>query len=236
MRALNLNSPAPYAQHAACPATGEDGTNAGGGSPDLSPSSTTSTLLTPSDLSPAKPLFELKLNSAYEVPSAPAINVPSVSSSSLLLDHTSPVKTRDYMLPSAHNLHTRVSAAQMPFGLPSSSLSYLDAYADAASPLLATQSLSDAALSQFMRRQDASLAQTMAWRQHPLYAPSDWFAEGDQSGFSLSGMVADPEALRASPPQVSVPTRQGPAVPHAHEVRSHDFHSHLVDTYMCLDP
>lgn len=213
LRALNLNSPAPFAQHGARP--GEGAANNGSGSPDLSPSSTTSTLLTPSDLSPPKHPFELKLNAAYDALSAPAaVNGSSVPSSSLLLDHTSPVKTRDYMLPSSHSLHTRFPPAQMPFSLPSGSLSYLDAYADSASPLLATQPLGDAALPQLMR---SLQAQTMAWRQHQLYSPSDWLLEGDQNGFGLSGLAADPEAPRASPPQISVPARQGSTAPHAHE-------------------
>lgn len=213
MRALNLNSPAPFAQHGAHP--GEGAANNGSGSPDLSPSSTTSTLLTPSDLSPPKHPFELKLNAAYEMLSAPAaVNGSSVPSSSLLLDHTSPVKTRDYMLPSTHSFHTRFPPAQMPFSLPSGSLSYLDAYADSASPLLANQPLGDAALMRSLQ------AQTMAWRQHQLYSPSDWLLEGDQNGFGLSGLTADLEAPRASPPQISVPARQGSTAPHAHEVRS----------------
>ena len=180
-------------------------------------------------ISPAKHSFELKLNAAYEALSAPAaVNGSSGSSSSLLLDHTTPVKTRDYMLPSTQSFHARFPAAQMPFSLPSGSLSYLDAYADSASPLLATQPLGDATLPQFMR---SLQAQTMAWRQHQLYSPSDWLLEGDQNGFGLAGSAADPEAPRASPPQVSVPSRQGSTVPHAHEVRSQDSRSHLL-TYI----
>ncbi|KAL4068844.1 armadillo-type protein [Scleroderma yunnanense] len=217
LRSLNLSSPAPFSQQPVRLAAGNDVANTGSGSPDLSPSSTTSTLLTPSDLSPAKAPFELKLNPSYDVPSVTTVNV---SPSSLLFDHASPVKTRDYMLPSNHNLHTRIPGTQMscilPSGSLSGSLSFLDPYADTASPLLGTQSLSDAALPQFMRRADVSLAQTMAWRQQQLYSSSDWLTEVDQNGFSLSNLVAQ-DTLRASPPQVLVPSRQGSTVPHAHE-------------------
>ncbi|KZT27651.1 ARM repeat-containing protein [Neolentinus lepideus HHB14362 ss-1] len=58
LRTLNLNSPAPYIQTTSLSATAND-------SPDLSPSSAHSALLTPIDLSPARS-FDVKLSPAYD--------------------------------------------------------------------------------------------------------------------------------------------------------------------------
>ncbi|TFK56905.1 ARM repeat-containing protein [Heliocybe sulcata] len=58
LRTLDLNSPAPYIQTASLSASVND-------SPDLSPSSAHSALLTPIDLSPARS-FDVKLNPAYD--------------------------------------------------------------------------------------------------------------------------------------------------------------------------
>ncbi|KAH0837754.1 armadillo-type protein [Lanmaoa asiatica] len=70
LRALNLNSPAPCAQQPARVLNGETANLSG--SPDVSPSSTTSALLTPTDLSPAKTSFDLKVTPPSRLLEPPA--------------------------------------------------------------------------------------------------------------------------------------------------------------------
>ncbi|KAG6335011.1 hypothetical protein ID866_4078 [Astraeus odoratus] len=216
LRSLNLNSPAPCAQQPAHPSSGEPAPNGGEGSPDHSPSSTSSTLLTPSDLSPAKSPFELKIGPSYEAPPTPAINV---SSSSLLFDHSSPLKTRDCMLAPTHNSYVRIPNSQMACVMPSNSFPSFDLYTDNACQRLTAQTLCDSlsTLPQFVRRGDLSLAQPVTWRQQQLYAPSEWPREGGSNASGISSSLVTEDSLRASISNVSLSSRQGSTVPHAHE-------------------
>jgi hypothetical protein len=86
LRTLNLNSPPPCTQSTSLPHT----VDLSPSSPDLSPISTTSPLLTPTDLSPARS-FDIKFNAPYDLRRSSS----HLSQSSLLLEPNSPTKLQD---------------------------------------------------------------------------------------------------------------------------------------------
>ena len=88
LRTLNLNSPALFNNK---PSLFSVNVENSANSPDLSPASVSSALLTPTDLSPARP-FDIKLHSPYEA--MPLGNVYH-SQSSLLLENNFPVKSQE---------------------------------------------------------------------------------------------------------------------------------------------
>ncbi|KAI6097269.1 ARM repeat-containing protein [Pisolithus croceorrhizus] len=183
LRALNLNSPVAGVQDSAHSPPRGQLTGASGGSPDLSPTSTTSTLLTPTDLSPAKSPFELKLNAPYEVPAAPTVNV---SSSSLLFEHGSPLKNREYMLSATrNNPHGRFLGTQVPCVVPSDTFAYLDHYAEDSSAMFGTRPAPTA---------------TSTWRVQQPHIPADWLREETYDRFNLSSGLASEDSLMSSPP------------------------------------
>ncbi|KAI6031156.1 hypothetical protein PISMIDRAFT_443300 [Pisolithus microcarpus 441] len=214
-RALDLNSPVAGVQESVHSPHRGQFTGASGGSPDLSPTSTTSTLLTPTDLSPAKSPFELKLNAPYEVPAAPNVNV---SSSSLLFEHGSPLKNREYMLSATHNNHHgRFLSTQVPYVVPSNTFAYLDHYAEDSSAMLGTQSLREGVLPQLGGRQDTAPAPTSTWRVQQTHVPDDWLREDTYNRFNLSSGLATDDSLMSSPPHAALSSRQGSAIPLSHE-------------------
>jgi len=170
LRTLNLRSPSPFNNRPApYPLSSELSPN----SPDFSPASVSSALLTPTDLSPARP-FDLKLPSPYESDSA---HIPYVSSA-FLLENASPTKhQRDTMLPTfapfrpplVHLNHARhqPSATSQP---------YLDAYSDSNTPIqgnahIHTPTLPDLPQSIYSssRRSDLGRLASMDWRlNHPM--------------------------------------------------------------------
>ncbi|KAF8167240.1 armadillo-type protein [Crassisporium funariophilum] len=103
LRTLNLNSPAPFNNK---PAPLVVNIKTSPNSPDFSPASVSSALLTPTDLSPARS-FEVKLHSPYEH--------AFLSQSSLLFENGSPGKNHDnlasnpptYRAPLVHLNHSR---------------------------------------------------------------------------------------------------------------------------------
>lgn len=194
------------------------------GSPDVSPSSTTSALLTPTDLSPAKSSFDLKVTPPYEVPSAPS----NVSPSSLLFDPGSPLKARDFLsvvnIPQSRLLEPPVSCA-----LPSGGFPFFDQYLENTSPALGTQPLYDSAFPQLVRRPDLSIVSSSTWR-HQQQLP-EWrrAEEKPLSDFSI-GLPGE-DSLRTSPSQ-SAFTRQGTAGAHSHEARHHSLIRNMSNTYV----
>ncbi|KAG9309115.1 ARM repeat-containing protein [Chiua virens] len=206
LRALNLNSPAPCAQQPARAVNGD--TMNLPGSPDVSPSSTTSALLTPTDLSPAKTTFDLKVTPPYEVQSVPS----SVSPSSLLFDPGSPLKSRDFLsvvnIPQSRFLEPPVSCA-----LPSGGFPFFDQYLENASPALSTQPLYDSAFPQPARRTDLPTISSAPWRHQQI---PEWRKAEEKlmSGFSIG--LSGEESLRTSPSQ-NIFGRQGSAGAHSHE-------------------
>ena len=181
----------------------------------MSPSSTASALLTPTDLSPARTSFDLKITPPYEAPPVPS----NVSPSSLLFDPGSPLKARDFLsvvnIPPSRLLEPPVSCA-----LPSGGLPFFDQYLENTSPALGTQPLYDSAFPQLVRRSDLSSVPSSTWR-HQQQVP-EWrrAEEKPLSDFSIGLPGEDP--LRTSPSQNAF-ARQGSAGAHSHEVRHLSF-------------
>lgn len=206
MRALNLNSPAP--QQPARVLNNETASLLG--SPDVSPSSTTSALLTPTDLSPAKTSFDLKTIPPYEIQSVSS----NVSPSSLLFDPGSPLKARNFF--SAINIPQSRLQDPVSSALPSGGFPFFDQYLESASSALSTQPLYDSAFPQLVRRPDIPSISSAGWRhqqQIPEWRRADELSLGD---FSI-GLPGE-DSLRTSPSQ-NVLARQGSGGAHSHEAR-----------------
>ncbi|KAG2342064.1 ARM repeat-containing protein [Suillus weaverae] len=205
LRALNLNSPALYAQQPSRPQI-SDSKNVSTGSPDFSPSSTVSALLTPTDLSPAKTSFDLKINPPNEL--APSHS--TLSPSSLLFDHGSPLRAHDFM---SHNVHQRFSSVPSSNLLPPSPLPYFEQSSENSSPALGSQQFYDSA---FAHMSHSELPRG-SWRQpQQLSTPPEWLrVEEKLDGDYPSGVTAGEDCLRTSPSQPSFPPRQNGV--HAHE-------------------
>ena len=186
------------------------------GSPDVSPSSTTSALLTPTDLSPAKTAFDLKITPPYEVSSVPS----NVSPSSLLFDPGSPLKTRDFFSP-VNIPQLRLQEPPAPCALPSGGFPFFDQYLENTSPALGTQPLYDSAFPQLVRRSDLPGA---TWR-HQQQLPEWRRAEEKPMGDFQIGLLGE-DSLRTSPSQHAF-ARQGSAGAHSHEARRLSFIEHL---------
>ncbi|KAG2144704.1 armadillo-type protein [Suillus bovinus] len=193
LRALNLNSPALYSQQPSRSQIPES-KNVSTGSPDFSPSSTVSALLTPTDLSPAKTSFDFKINPPHEL----AHSHSSLSPSSLLFDNGSPLRAHDFM---SHNVHQRFSS------VPSSNL--LPPYpqsSENSSPALGSQQFYDSA---FVHHTHPDLSRG-SWRQpQQLSASSEWLRVEDKAGSDYaSGVTVGEDSFRTSPSQPSFPPRQ----------------------------
>ncbi|KAG1879622.1 armadillo-type protein [Suillus tomentosus] len=205
LRALNLNSPALYAQQPSRPQI-PDSKNVSTGSPDFSPSSTVSALLTPTDLSPAKTSFDLKINPPHEL--APSHS--TLSPSSLLFDNGSPLRAHEFM---SHNVHQRFSSVPSSNLLPPSPLPYFEQSSENSSPALSSQQFYDSA---FAHLNHPELSRG-SWRQpQQLSAPSEWLRVEEKLGSDYpSGVTVGENSLRTSPSQPSFPPRQNGV--HAHE-------------------
>lgn len=182
----------------------------------MSPSSTASALLTPTDLSPAKTSFDLKITPPYEAPSV----VPSnVSPSSLLFDPGSPLKARDFL--SVVNIPpSRLLEPPMSCALPSGGFPFFDQYLESTSPALGNQPLYDSAFPQLVRRSDLSNVPTSTWR-HQQQLP-EWRRADEKSMSDFSIGLPGEDSLRTSPSQNAF-ARQGSAGAHSHEARQLSF-------------
>ncbi|EGO31275.1 hypothetical protein SERLADRAFT_412664 [Serpula lacrymans var. lacrymans S7.9] len=191
LRALNLNSPAPYPQHFPL-SLNVEAANGSPGSPDLSPSSTTSTLLTPTDLSPAK-IFDLKLNPPHEYTPHPNIAQPS-----LLFDPVSPYRNHE-LLSSAQNLSQRLHNSQSTNQLVPNVFPFFEPFSEHPSPIPPSQSLYDSAFSGICRRPDSSRVPSMSWRQQQFGAPTDWHRPDEKPAAEYaSGMAVNEDHMRSS--------------------------------------
>ncbi len=182
LRTLNLNSPAPFNNK---PSLFSLNVENSASSPDLSPASVSSALLTPTDLSPARP-FDIKFHSPYEA--IPSGNVYH-SQSSLLLENNFPVKSQTSNL-----VPSRTPLLQLNHPRHHSSISTFPFFEPLSEPLTtnslmqinptsphstASQALYNTPLPP--RRIDARLP-TLEWRmnpqqQHQIHQPSlhaDW--------------------------------------------------------------
>ncbi|KAH7924798.1 ARM repeat-containing protein [Leucogyrophana mollusca] len=213
LRALNLNSPAPYAQQPQPPRSlNVEPLNVSSGSPDLSPSSTTSALLTPTDLSPAK-TFDLKHNSPRDFPPSHS-NLPP---SSLLFDPGSPLRAHDYMQ-SPQTSAQRFTSIQSTNMAAPNAFPFFEPFSEAPSPALGSQPFYDSSFPQLGRRPELSRVPSMTWRQQQLSAPAEWLrVEENLCNDFPSGVPATEDRLRASPPQFPFQCRQPPTGAHTHE-------------------
>ncbi|KAG1763232.1 armadillo-type protein [Suillus occidentalis] len=178
LRALNLNSPALYTQQPSRPQI-PDAKNVSPGSPDFSPSSTVSALLTPTDLSPAKTSFDLKINPPHEL--APSHS--TLSPSSILFDHGSPLRAHDFM---SHNVHQRFSSVPSSNLMPPSPLPYFEQSSENSSPALDSQQFYDSA---FAHLNHPELPRG-SWRQpQQLPAPPEWLRVEEKLGGDHSSGV-----------------------------------------------
>ncbi|KAI6154223.1 ARM repeat-containing protein [Pisolithus tinctorius] len=211
LRALNLNSPAAGGQGSACSPPREQSADASGGSPDLSPTSTTSTLLTPTDLSPAKSPFELKLNAPYEVPAAPTVNV---SSSSLLLEHGSPLRNANICSP------LLTTALMGGFLVHRSHMSFPPTVLRISITTRKTP-LPCSAINCFVRGyclNSVSDQTPLRLGELQSYIPADWLTEDAYNRLNLSSGMATEDSLKSSLPHIALASRQDSAMPLSHEV------------------
>ncbi|KAF9478901.1 ARM repeat-containing protein [Pholiota conissans] len=110
LRTLNLNSPVPFGQHKPSPLTMNVDNSPN--SPDFSPASVSSALLTPTDLSPTGRSFDVKLHSPYEHAHS---GHPYLSHPSIIFENNSPSKNQDGAMqnfpghrpPASHLNHAR---------------------------------------------------------------------------------------------------------------------------------
>jgi pumilio RNA-binding family len=151
-------------------------------SPDFSPASVTSSLLTPTDLSPSRPGFDPKLHSPYEL----GQGVPYLPQSSLLFDHTSP------MSPSYRPQYPP-SATAFPFFEP---------FSEPPTPAPPPQSHQHYNTPPVRRMDSGRPLPPMDWRLAPQQqlqppSPSDWLLPDDKLEYN-SGAVGLDEPLRSS--------------------------------------
>ena len=208
LRTLNLNSPAPYNQQPSLSLSFDLSPS----SPDFSPMSTSSTLLTPTDLSPARS-FDLKLSSNFEF--GPSANHLSQSS---LLEPSSPTRPLEFLPLSdsppfqrqsySHSSHR--SAAPNPFP-------FFEPFSERPSPAPTNQPFYGSP--QPLRRPDSNRAM-QPWRQQQqqLPTPSEWLRTAEEPALeSRSGLVGAESSLRPSLNFQYPSQGQGQNVSHAHE-------------------
>uniref|UniRef100_A0A8H7Y6Y2 PUM-HD domain-containing protein n=1 Tax=Psilocybe cubensis TaxID=181762 RepID=A0A8H7Y6Y2_PSICU len=213
LRTLNLNSPAPFGHSRPSPlaVSVENASN----SPDFSPASVSSALLTPTDLSPTGRSFDpVKLQSPYEV------NHPGhqfISHPALIFESNSPGKHQERLAPNfppprqplAHLNHTRQA--------PHSTNPFFEPFAEIATPASAVQvhaqvtNPTDVANAYYSspptRRVDHTRLPAMDWRLNQVHQPhsqtqlpSDWrhASEKPVPDFNVNVAQAQEEPLRSS--------------------------------------
>ncbi|EIW87416.1 ARM repeat-containing protein [Coniophora puteana RWD-64-598 SS2] len=189
LRALNLSSPGPFAgqrsQHVNLDAfTGHSGT------PDVSPCSTTSTLLTPADLSPAKSFDpKLSLNDMHP-------HNLNFAPSSLLFDPPSPM--------GAHDLRSSPQSAMQRFDggpSPNTGFPFVDQLTDNVSMHASSQPFYESSFPPSTRGSELPRMPSTTWRHQQLSAP-DWARAEEKFGTDTSGLGITDDFLRSSPPRM----------------------------------
>ncbi|KAK0209343.1 armadillo-type protein [Desarmillaria ectypa] len=120
LRTLNLNSPDPFVQQN--PALNLSFETAAPGSPDFSPASVSSALLTPTDLSPTRSFDVKQLQSPYEFATGPRSG-SYIPQSSLLFEPSSPTRIHHISDNGALSHSPTFNSSQMPI----SGITYLHA-------------------------------------------------------------------------------------------------------------
>jgi len=221
LRTLNLNSPTPYNQKPSLNLSFDTSS----GSPDLSPVSVTSALLTPTDLSPAR-FFDLKNHPPYEL----GLSHPYLPQSSLLFE--SPNRPSD-SLPTSHSSSYRSSHSQSSYLSSPNAFPFFEPFSEHPSPAPIIQSHYN---SPPARRPEPSRGPLMEWhqpqQQQQFPTPAEWLRPDEKTGAEhSSGAVGHEEPLRSS----------FVYQPSAHEVRSKHLLLYLVrSAYMrpesCTSP
>ena len=217
LRTLNLNSPAPFAKK---PQLNLDVSQ----NPDFSPASVSSALLTPTDLSPARALFDPK--NPGQSPYDSAHNLSLTPSSSLLFDQqTAPVKLSDSLEATPGNLRYSLSHSS------SSGIPPFQPFSEAPTPAPQTHNLhtlfpntspshvQSIYSSPLPRRiQETNRLPQMDWRltqqplsQQPLALHPDWRLPSEKAALDFNlNQIGHSESLRStlihqqpSPPQSS---------------------------------
>lgn len=174
LRTLNLNSPAPFSQP---PPLTVHANN----SPDLSPSSATSALLTPTDLSPAKGI-DLKLNNYEYHSSAP-------SPQGLMLDPGPPHRAGE-IYPSHHSHPVQPANA---FQQTATTFPFFEPFSEASAQNPSAQVFSSAQ-HHLVNRSDPRPFVNSTWRSERELS-SEWLRPDDIRDRS-SGLVTDEHSMR----------------------------------------
>ena len=236
LRTLNLNSPTPFTKKPIITL----GIDTSPSSPDFSPASATSSLLTPTDLSPPRP-FDVKLQNPYDL----GQSVPYMPQNSLLFEQCPINRAQD---PSPLSSQTASAPYRSQFSqsstcLPTtSSLQFFEPFSEPPTPApSAPQSTFNTlpnAIAQSLytlsptRRMESRRPSVMDWRlasqlhQHQLLTrtQSDWVIPGEKATSELNlGDFNQDDHLRASilfPQHTSTNSSSS-----AHEVR---FIAHIM--------
>ncbi|KAF8633565.1 hypothetical protein AX15_001363 [Amanita polypyramis BW_CC] len=209
LRTLNLNSPAPFTKKPVITL----GIDTSPSSPDFSPASATSSLLTPTDLSPPRS-FDVKLQNAYEF----AQSLSYIPQNSLLFEQISTDRAQDPSPLSVHTAPYRSQFSQSSTCLPTTSpLQFFEPFSEPPTPAPvvphpAFNVLSDGIPQSLYnssptRRADSRRPSFMDWRlasqlqQHQPLAQSrsDWTLSSDKiaSDYNLEELSRD-DHLRSS--------------------------------------
>ncbi|GJE97809.1 ARM repeat-containing protein [Phanerochaete sordida] len=176
LRTLNLNSPGPLS-----PTIQTQGLGAPSVSPDVSPISTTSALLTPPELSPAKPYGDWKFNPAYDFGSAAQLQ----GSNALLFETESQHRYQELFNP-MQNSYDKPSIAQSadPFQTSARAFGSFEPFADRAS--FSTDSFPRGDLDP-STRQDSNLLHPSWSHQRVRTSSSEWAKTDDRRVFEHAG-------------------------------------------------
>ena len=209
LRTLNLNSPAPFTKKPAITL----GVDTSPSSPDFSPASATSSLLTPTDLSPPRP-FDLKLQNPYDL----GQSIQYVPQNSLLFEQSPINRAQDPSPLSAHTAPYRSQFSQSSTCLPTTSgLQFFEPFSEPPTPApTAPQSAFNTlpnSIAQSLyalsptRRMESRRPSVMDWRlasqlhQHQLLTQTqpDWMIPGDKATSELNlGDFNQDDHLRSS--------------------------------------
>ncbi|KIM38132.1 hypothetical protein M413DRAFT_76168 [Hebeloma cylindrosporum] len=207
LRTLNLNSPAPFGPHKPSLAVT---VGASPNSPDFSPASVSSALLTPTDLSPTGRTFDFKLHSPYEN----SQSNPYLSQPSIIFDNGSPKEGLVSTFPAAR---PPLAHANHPRHQPTSNnLPFFEPFAEPPAPANTVHNLQNFHTSNELpqslysspapRRVEHGRLPAMDWRlnqqlhqhQQQTTLPSDWRLAPEKAVSDFNFNVGKEEALRSS--------------------------------------
>lgn len=176
LRTLNLNSPGPLS-----PTIQTHDLGPPSASPDVSPVSTTSALLTPPELSPAKPYGDWKFNAPYELAS-----MPQTQSGNALLFETEPLHRYQEAYGYQQGGFSKPMVAQPADSLPSSARSFssFEPFSERASFSTDTFPRADLEAS---ARHDATLLHPSWSHQRVRTSSAEWAKVEERRMFEQSG-------------------------------------------------